>query len=510
VVQGGGSNSAAGVREGDLLDGKYRVERVLGVGGMGAVVAAHHIGLDEKVAIKFLLPGMLANPEAVSRFAREARNTVKIKGEHVARVFDVGTLENGAPYMVMEFLDGADLDTWLKQRGPLPFEEAIDFVLQTCEAIAEAHALSIVHRDLKPANLFCIRGANGRLSIKVLDFGISKVTELGGYPSNMGMTSATALMGSPFYMSPEQLGAPHTVDVRTDIWALGVILQELITGRVPFPGETLLEVARKVTEREPQPLQELRPDTPPGVQAVVWRCLEKDRERRYGNVGELALALFPFAPKRAKASIERITDIITTAGLSASEMSMPPSSGPPRQPEPAGSIAPLGRTFPRLIGSQKAVAGVIGLLGALALAGVMTLTFVAKRGTRAAATDSQPATAPLPVPAKTATTWTVPVAPPLAAPEYAPPTATPAPTLPVIDPSSPQPIHQDAKRSLPEAPKATAAGPKWAPAPAATKTPPPTAPPSAAPAAAKLDCEPNYTVDPQSGAHVFKPACFPK
>jgi serine/threonine-protein kinase len=196
----GGSNSAAGVREGDVLAGQYRVERVLGIGGMGVVVAAHHIQLDEKVALKFLLPDALGNSEAVSRFAREARAAVKIKSEHVARVMNVGTLPNGAPYMVMEYLDGGDLAAWLRERGALSVEQAVEFVLQACEAIAEAHALGIVHRDLKPANLFCIRRADGRLSIKVLDFGISKMSQFGG-SGQSAMTQATGTMGSPLYMS---------------------------------------------------------------------------------------------------------------------------------------------------------------------------------------------------------------------------------------------------------------------------------------------------------------------
>ena len=236
----------AGVREGDLLAGKYRVERVLGAGGMGAVVAAYHMQLETKVALKFLLPAMLANEEAVTRFAREARAAVRITNEHVARVLDVGTLESGAPYIVMEYLDGTDLAGWLRQRGPLPIEEAIDFVLQAGEAIAEAHALGIVHRDLKPANLFCIRSADGRPTIKVLDFGISKVTNLSASASNLVKTQTATLMGSPFYMSPEQMEATHAVDARTDIWALGVILFELLTGKVPFYGETVPEVSLKI------------------------------------------------------------------------------------------------------------------------------------------------------------------------------------------------------------------------------------------------------------------------
>ena len=182
-MHGGPSQPDAGVREGEILAGKYRVDQVLGAGGMGVVVAAHHVQLDERVALKFLLPDALGDAEAVARFAREARAAVKIKSEHVARVIDVGTLENGAPYMVMEYLEGAISPRGSSSAAPLPVEQAVDFVLQACEAIAEAHALGIVHRDLKPANLFCIRRADGQLSIKVLDFGISKVTTPGTTPA---------------------------------------------------------------------------------------------------------------------------------------------------------------------------------------------------------------------------------------------------------------------------------------------------------------------------------------
>src|SRR3954463_12881127 len=203
---------AASVRAGDILAGKYRIDRVLGVGGMGVVVAAHHMQLDERVAVKFLLPRALKNPEAVTRFIREARAAVKIKSEHVARVTDVGRLENGAPYIVMEYLEGLDLGAWLQQRGPLPVSQAVEFLLQACEAIAEAHALGIVHRDLKPANLFVIRRPDGGLSVKVLDFGIAKRI---GAARGANITSTAAVMGSPLYMSPEQLNSSKDADART-------------------------------------------------------------------------------------------------------------------------------------------------------------------------------------------------------------------------------------------------------------------------------------------------------
>ena len=209
-----------GAAPGDVIAGKYRVERVLGAGGMGVVVAALHLQLDERVALKLLSTSAAGNEEATARFLREARAAVKIKSEHVARVSDVGTLENGVPYMVMEYLDGTDLARWLAGRGVLPVEQAVDFLLQAGEAIAEAHTLGIVHRDLKPANLFCSKKPDGRLCIKVLDFGISKVTAPGGPGGTDGgqhdLTRTATVVGTPTYMSPEQMLASRLVDLRTD------------------------------------------------------------------------------------------------------------------------------------------------------------------------------------------------------------------------------------------------------------------------------------------------------
>ncbi len=341
-------NIPGGMQPGDVLAGKYRVERVLGVGGMGVVIAAHHLALDEKVALKFLLPETLGNPEAVARFVREARAAVKMKSEHVARVSDVGQLENGAPYMVMEFLEGGDLAEWLRQKGPMPFEQAIDFVLQACVAVADAHALGIVHRDLKPANLFCSRRSDGQLMVKVLDFGISKMSNLGSSGPGMEMTKTTAMMGTPLYMSPEQMRSSKDVDAATDIWALGVILFELMAGKPAFHAQTVAELAIKVTSEPPPPLRTYRPDAPPGLDAVIQKCLEKDRRRRYRNVGELSLALLPFAPKRAKALVERISGIILGGGALGELAGGVPLSPNEQQGQgeaaSAGTLPPVGST----------------------------------------------------------------------------------------------------------------------------------------------------------------------
>ncbi len=470
----------AGVQEGDLLAGKYKVERVLGAGGMGVVVAAHHVQLEEKVALKFLLPQALSNPEAVARFLREARAAVRIKSEHVARVSDVGTLPNGAPYMVMEYLDGGDLAAWLRERGPLPVEQAVDFLLQACVAIAEAHSLGIVHRDLKPANLFCVRRADGQLTIKVLDFGISKLTDAarGSEPPAVSMTRTSAFMGSPLYMSPEQMSSAKSANAQSDIWALGVILYELLAGRVPFLGEVVTEVVVEVTTKAPPPLRDFRPDVPPGIEAAIVKCLEKDRRNRFRNVAELALAVVDFAPKRARASVERITGTIQAAGLSASALDMPPSPPVPGTLVSGGTTPPVSHTTPQppRTGTSRAVFAGVALAGLVAAGG----GFLALRKPQAPASASLSVSAPTPSPT--------------ALPEAVlePPTATPTPTVTVT--ATPTAVH-------------TAAHAHASPLTAGAVSPTPAAhAPSPAPAP-NPSCDPPYTLDEQ-GRKKFKPECF--
>jgi serine/threonine-protein kinase len=277
----------APVQPGDVLAGKYRVERVLGQGGMGIVVAARHLELDELYAIKFLLPHALSHSQAVDRFLREARASARLKGEHVAKVHDVGRLESGAPYMVLEFLAGSDLQQLVRKRGPLPWEEAATYMLQTCEAIAEAHALGIVHRDLKPANLFLIQRPNGTPCVKVLDFGISKQAA----PDGVDLTRTGMALGSPLYMSPEQMVRSKDADARSDIWSLGVVFYELLIGAVPFLADTLTEVVGRVLQEEHAPPSRVRPDLPAGIDEIVAGCLQKRPEHRFQSVEQLAAAL---------------------------------------------------------------------------------------------------------------------------------------------------------------------------------------------------------------------------
>ncbi|MBV9948784.1 MAG: serine/threonine protein kinase [Myxococcales bacterium] len=284
---------------------------MIGSGAMGTVVAAHHLLLDQKVAIKFLLPEALGHSEAVSRFLREARAAVRLKGEHVVRVLDVALLERGVPYIVMEHLEGCDLSVWLGRRRVLPVAQAVDFVLQACQGIAEAHALGIVHRDLKPANLFVVQRAGLVPSIKVLDFGVSKMPDPistvrpTAEPDPVPPVADDTTVGSPVYMSPEQMECARDVDSRTDIWSLGVTLYELVTGRLPFEGANLMQVYTRIVSGVALRLRDEHPEVPEGLAAVIIKCLQRDPERRYRSVIELALALSVFGSNDAVASVGR-------------------------------------------------------------------------------------------------------------------------------------------------------------------------------------------------------------
>jgi serine/threonine protein kinase len=331
------------VKEGDVLAGKYRIERVLGVGGMGIVVAATHVQLDQRVALKFLLPDALATPDLVARFAREARAAARIESEHVARVIDVGTLESGSPYMVMEYLEGKDLSWVIHERGALPVEEAASYVLQTCEALASAHAAGIVHRDLKPANLFLAERPDREAVIKVLDFGISKVSK-GSGGDDLSLTKTSSLVGSPLYMSPEQMATPKDVDGRCDIWALGVIFYELLSGETPFTSDSVTGIVAAILQSHPRLVSDLRPEIPAEVSAIIMRCLEKDPARRFQSVSQLARALARFAPRTGRSSVDRIARVLGTSVATSPTLiqTMPPPTSLPGAI--AGERSPLSST----------------------------------------------------------------------------------------------------------------------------------------------------------------------
>jgi serine/threonine-protein kinase len=300
----------APVSQGRVLLGKYRVERVIGKGAMGVVLAARHIQLDDRVAIKLLLQEVMAEEGVVDRFLQEARAVRKIKSEHVAQVTDVGLLESGTPYIIMEYLEGRDLAKVRSDRGTLDVEEVVEYVLQACVALAEAHSQGIIHRDLKPANLFLTRRTDGAPLVKVLDFGTSKVTPKEAQKGDLEMTKTGMAIGSPSYMAPEQMLSSRNINETADIWALGIILYNLLTGTFPFRAETLLQMCAAVIQLPPLPPTKYRPEIPAGLEAVILKCLEKKPTGRWPDVAELARALLPFAPPQSRLSVERIERIL--------------------------------------------------------------------------------------------------------------------------------------------------------------------------------------------------------
>ncbi len=472
---------------GGILTGKYRVERVLGHGGMGVVVQATHLHLGQSVAVKFLLPEVLANTQVVQRFLREAQAAVQLKGEHVARVIDVGTLETGAPYMVLEYLEGTDLSRF--PRNQLTAGLIVDLMLQACEALAEAHALGIVHRDIKPANLFVTRRADGSLLLKILDFGISKT------PASLdgALTGTQVVMGTPGYMSPEQLRSTRSVDHRSDLWSLGVVLYELLQGNAPFHADTFSSMVIKVVT---DPLPPITVRLPGRLHEIVYRCLEKDVARRFQNVAELARALAPYAqsPAQAAASIERTSGMIASASALQSAAGTSPST----ITGAVGALTqvPRGRSrWPILAGGAAAIL-VIAVVIAVSRPGGGAAGNLAAP-TPAAPSDPTPrpaaGTPPAPAPAPA-----VP-APPARAEAPAAPPPSPAPSAP------PPGTHPDVPPPAAATPPPATAPVRQPPVAAPVASPPPASPPQTTAAPARKSKPRSPVKQPPDAGSAAKP-----
>jgi serine/threonine protein kinase len=329
------SLSLGGLAAGSVLDGKYRVERKIGEGAMGVVLQATHLGLDEAVAIKFMRPEVQMMEGTLGRFAKEAKIAARIRSEHVAKVLDVGVLEPLGPYIVMEYLEGSSLAELLEARleggqGPLPAERVVEYMLQACEALAAAHAIGVIHRDVKPDNLFVTRHA-GLETLKLLDFGISKAGLTGRVlGSDVRTSTVSFVMGTPLYMSPEQLRSSTEIDCRTDVWSMGTVMYELLCGKPPFREGSIPEICAAILEASPP---ELPPRCSEALKAVVMRCLEKDPAQRFQTVAELANALAPLAASDARAYASRASCILRASTLNLSPTATTgASSNAARQP----------------------------------------------------------------------------------------------------------------------------------------------------------------------------------
>ena len=386
-------------RPGAVLLDKYRIEGVLGRGGMGIVLRVTHLHVGEELAMKILSPNLVGDPGVHARFLREAQSAIRLRGEHVTRVGDVGLLPEGAPYIVMEYLRGVDLSGELKRRGTFPPGEIVDHALQACEALAEAHALGIVHRDIKPSNLFLTSRLDGTPLIKVLDFGISKAPP--GGPDML--TRTDTVIGTPGYMSPEQMKASKDVDARTDVWSLGIVLYECLNGRRPFDAESYVAIVLRAANEPPLTMD---PRVPRGLQAVVLRCLEKDRAARFPSMAALAAALAPFARDARAAAIiaERTSAMLREPSNSAAPST--PVSEPRVEATLSGSVGVLHSSLRRRWLDAGGVLALLAVIAALSVVLVMTpawasddaITFVGSGTSEPAAHDAPSVTSHFTIP----------------------------------------------------------------------------------------------------------------
>ena len=479
---------------GEVVGGRYRIERIVAEGGMGIIVAAYHLELEEQVAIKFLKEEFASKPEIVGRFAREAKAAARIKCEYTPTVFDVGVSQERGPYIVMEYLEGEDLELVLETSGRLPFARATELIMQAGEAIAVAHANGVIHRDIKPANLFLVKGDQAMPVVKVLDFGVSKTALSGNvFGGAISLVKTQSLVGSPIYMSPEQIRGKEEVTYTADVWSLGAVLYELVTGVTAFNGSSITELCASVLESEPRPVTDHVPDIPAGLAETIMRCLEKKPRRRFQSAAELIVALAPYAPTRARMVVDRAIAVSKAAGLVPASFAAPTTLAPPPPSSHAPVIIPAPSSLPRLLldtqpelgtadsrqpppadavghaAQKKGKGTAIGLL-LIAAALIMGAVYFVRRPSE---TDAQPqattameSAAPAAATPASSPTESVTFTPPQATPTVAPlatPTATPAPNPKAAAGALP-PVHGAARgTAAPRTPAATAATKPGAP-----------------------------------------------
>ncbi len=422
--------NAVDARVGTSAGGKYRLVRLLGRGGMGAVYEAQHAVVGRRFAIKFLHPDLASNSEIVARFQREAQAAGGLENENIAAVVDAGTADDGAPFLVMEYLEGEDLAHLLVRVGPLPVPRAAYVVIQACRGLASAHERGIVHRDLKPENLFVCKRNDGSDLVKVLDFGIAK---LHAGVTTTGLTHTGATMGTPSYMSLEQARGAKEVDHRTDIYALGVILYELLSGAKPHPGDSYNEILYHVITKEPAPLDIVRPGLPAGLATVVHRAMAREADERYARIGDFMEALIPFAGRA-------VTPLRTSPGVTSPSPESVPSFDHPHRPVPrADAPSPLAKesTDAR---PRRARAVLLSMVAALLLAAALVAWL------RHDGASARPVP-PLPPAAES------PALSPAAPPPTVPAAVTPPPPPPAVELAPSRPAAGDGEQPTPRPPE---------------------------------------------------------
>lgn len=398
---------------GDIIDGKYRIVRLLGEGGMGAVFEGENVRIHRKVAIKVLHGGVAENADAVQRFEREAQAAGRIGSEHIVEVLDLGNLESGDRYMVMEFLDGSSLSDRIRDRGRIPPTELFPIAKQMLDGLEAAHGAGIIHRDLKPDNVYLLRTRGGQADfVKLLDFGISKFQALSG-DSGFSMTRTGAVMGTPYYMSPEQAKGAKGMDHRADLYAAGVILYECVTGQVPFNADTFNELLFKIVLETPPPALQLVPDLDPGFAAIVDKAMAREPGHRYQTCAEFREALEAWAQGQPITVAAPRAPSPSVVGLPASapNAALNTTPGPVSMPsDDVAAAAPKKKSSTPLI---AAAALVFVVIGGVAVAATM------KSG-------DKPAPEPVAQPVVTQTAEPKPVEPPKPVETAAAPAATAA------------------------------------------------------------------------------------